>query len=313
MWLIAVGVVLLWIVFYYWSEGHPLIPRPIEPSSSPAKFLYFFSALLLGSAFFLFYTTDEYWNWNQWKGFSVFVISVALFIFGVWLLKSAYKAHQKFALDMDAMSRAHRSILDMEHSRARSEVVRDEVFSDALVRKMQKEVEMLRIQVEKRMLPIEAQSRALRSLIEQREMQLRESFVEPARRQGMSVDQYMAVNEHWNRQMIDLEMKWQQIQQTLALALETHDEVVQARVNNKLLEMGQDLVGAHARVFYGNLPETTKRPLLALYRPYLRDLWRNLYELGVVGEEQVEAVERNTSEDAYHRYSASQKAQTSKV
>lgn len=284
MWLIVLGIALILIsAFAYLTQGNQaslMVATHNRPTPSPTTLpLLAAGVILCGAAFYFFYYASSQ---DAWHAISFVLFAVVLFMGGVYCFKGAYRADLKYAEDMKARAEAHSQRVAFEQSQVSLENVREESQMEAMMRRMKQELEMLRIEVEKRMIPLQEQTAFMHQFIEQREMALRAQYVKPASEQGVSVDQYMAINEHWNRQLIDLEIKQRAFQNIDQNALESEDTIVRQKVNQKLLKYAQDLIQERQELYKSNLPIDEKKVRLDLYAINIMGLVNELSERGVI-------------------------------
>lgn len=295
MWLVLVGIVLIGAAAYFHFKSkyeHALAvsrkPTP-RPSPATAPFIIVGSILLIVS-FVMFYQVGDFGRYEKWHALSFFIGSIILLIFAVNLFKKANNADKKYAEDMQARADTHKARVEFERHDVALETVREESRMEAMMRRMQQELDLLRMEVQRRMIPMEEQTQFMQQQLTQREMNLRSQYIESARQQGISVDQYMAINEHWNRQLIDLEIKKREVEQVQKQAIEGHDIVVRQKARKLLIKQATDFLFEYASLSDKADQENDRatQAALNLYSAYIQALYKDMYKQGIITKVQME-------------------------
>jgi hypothetical protein len=265
MWLILAGLIFIGVAVYLYSKNRQnqmhTAPRPATPIASPAALpLYLLGVVLCFAAFGFFYLVMDVGGWH---GFTFFGASILCLVGARYIFRTAYVADQKYAKDMQARADTHKARVEFERHDVALGSVRGEAERDAMMRRMQQEIELLRMEVGKRMIPVQEQTQFMQEYVNQRELAMRQRFIKPAEQQGMSVDQYLEVNEHWNRKLIDLEIRWREIEQDLEAAMKV--DMADIEYNRRLLEYWEDMVRRQWLIAHSDEPDSIKDPLLKLY------------------------------------------------
>jgi hypothetical protein len=191
------------------------------------------------------------------------IVSLVLFYGGVTCFKGAYEGDKKFAEDMKYRADAHASRLAFW----RTDIALENLYEDAKVegalKRMRQELDMLKMEVERRLIPLEEQTRFMQGYVQQQEVAMRARLIKPAEQQGMSVDQYMQVNEHWNRQLVDLEIRWRDMQHILEGAYQV--DMSEQEKDRRLVEYWKQMAKEYHLWSLADYPEQIKEPVRKLY------------------------------------------------
>jgi hypothetical protein len=264
----------------------------MKPQFAPTALpLYAVGIILILISFSLFYQVADFGRQEKWHGFSYLTFSIVLFVGGVYALKAAHNADRKRAEDMEHRADAHASELEFWKTDIALQNIYEDSRMESMIRRTTQEVELLRLEIDKRMLPMEKQLRFMQNFVQQQELSLRQQYIEPAKQQGLSVDQYMLANEHWNRQLIDLEVRRRDIANIIEQSLEVEVRVAHQKVNRKLLQHAQELVIERRKIYDDKTLGAAKKPILDLYAANIMALVQELADRGVARPGAMERVE----------------------